>query len=49
MGENAFQSGGWALYSHGNGLREAGNKTIQDEATLIHDEGELDTPLLEQG
>lgn len=52
MGENAFQScrgRGGVLYSHGNGLLEAGNETIQDEATLIHNEGELDTPCLEEG
>lgn len=27
------------LYSQGKGLLEAGNETIQDEATLIHNEG----------
>lgn len=40
---------GGVLYSHGKGLLEAGNETVHDEATLIHNEGDLDTPRLEEG
>lgn len=46
MGENAFQGWGGLLYLHGKRLVEDGTETIDDEASLIHDEGELYTPCL---
>lgn len=38
--------GDGVLHSHGKGLLEAGNEIVQDEATLVHNEGQLDAPCL---